>query len=77
MNEQQQVTINGQNYNVDDLSTNCKELVMKVQNGQNSLAVLGTAIELARIGLEVMNIDMVKLLPPIEGIEDADETVVN
>ena len=63
MNEQQQIQVNGQTYNVDDLSPTCKELLVRAQNGQNAMAVLGTTLELARIGLELLNNDATKLLP--------------
>lgn len=63
MNEQQQIQVNGQTYNVDDLSPTCKELLVRAQNGQNAMAVLGTTLELARIGLELLNNDVTKLLP--------------
>ena len=62
MSEQQVIQINGQTYNVDDLPTR-KELVVRAQNGQNAMAVMGTTLELARIGLEVINIDLQKLYP--------------
>lgn len=71
MNEQQQIQVNGQTYNVDDLSPTCKELLVRAQNGQNALAVLGTTLELARIGLELINNDLTKLLPT----EDAEEEI--
>lgn len=78
MSEQQQIQINGQTYNVDDLSQPCKELVVRAQNGQNAMAVMGTTLELARIGLEVINIDLQKLLPTEDGeTEIAEGEVIN
>lgn len=78
MSEQQQIQVNGQTYNVDDLSPTCKELLVRAQNGQNALAVLGTTLELARIGLELINNDLTKLLPSEEEAEAEDgEIVVN
>lgn len=73
MNEQQQIQINGQTYNVDDLSQPCKELLVRAQNGQNAMAVMGTIIEMARIGQEVINIDLQKLLPTQE--EEAESEI--
>ena len=77
MNEQQQIQVNGQTYNVDDLSPTCKELLVRAQNGQNALAVLGTTLELARIGLELINKDLTKLLPAEEEEAEEGEVVVN
>lgn len=78
MSEQQQIQINGQTYNVDDLSQPCKELLVRAQNGQNAMAVMGTTLELARIGLEVINIDLQKLLPVDDGeTEIAEGEVLN
>jgi len=78
MSEQQQIQVNGQTYNVDDLSQPCKELLVRAQNGQNALAVMGTTLELARIGLEVINIDLQKLLPADDGeTEIAEGEVIN
>ena len=77
MNEQQQIQVNGQTYNVDDLSPTCKELLVRAQNGQNALAVLGTTLELARIGLELINNDLTKLLPTEEEEAEEGEVVVN
>ena len=78
MSEQQQIQVNGQTYNVDDLSQPCKELLVRAQNGQNALAVMGTTLELARIGLEVINIDLQKLLPEDNGeTEIAEGEVIN
>ena len=78
MSEQQVIQINGQTYNVDDLSQPCKELVVRAQNGQNAMAVMGTTLELARIGLEVINIDLQKLLPVDDGeTEIAEGEVIN
>lgn len=78
MNEQQQIQVNGQTYNVDDLSQPCKELLVRAQNGQNAVAVMGTTLELARIGLEVINIDLQKLLPVDDGeTEIAEGEVIN
>ena len=71
MSEEQQIQVNGQTYNVDDLSPTCKELLVRAQNGQNALAVMGTTLELARIGLQIINSDLTKLLPTDE---EADET---
>ena len=78
MNEQQQIQVNGQTYNVDDLSQPCRELLVRAQNGQNALAVMGTTLELARIGLEVFNIDLQKLLPvEEEAPEIAEGELIN
>lgn len=77
MSEQQQIQVNGQTYNVDDLSPTCKELLVRAQNGQNALAVLGTTLELARIGLELINNDLTKLLPTEESEEIAEGEVIN
>lgn len=78
MNEQQQIQVNGQTYNVDDLSQPCRELLVRAQNGQNALAVMGTTLELARIGLEVINIDLQKLLPvEEEAPEIAEGELIN
>lgn len=78
MSEQQQIQVNGQTYNVDDLSQPCRELLVRAQNGQNALAVMGTTLELARIGLEVINIDLQKLLPADDGeTEIAEGEVIN
>lgn len=66
MNEQQQIQVNGQVYDVDSLSPTCKELLVRAQNGQNALAVMGTVIEMARIGQELINSDLTKLLPTSE-----------
>lgn len=78
MSEQQQIQINGQTYNVDDLSQPCRELLVRAQNGQNAMAVMGTTLELARIGLEVINIDLQKLLPVDDGeTEIAEGEVIN
>lgn len=66
MSEQQQIMVNGQPYNVDDLSPNCQELLVRAQNGQNALAVLGNTMELARLGLQILNNDITKLLPAAE-----------
>lgn len=71
MSEQQKITIDGKDYDLASLSQPCKELLVRAQNGQNALAVMGTTLELARIGQEVINIDLRKLLPT----ED-DETEV-
>jgi len=71
MSEEQQIQVGGNIYNVSDLSQPCKELLVRAQNGQNALAAMGTTLELARIGLEVINLDLKKLLPT----ED-DETEV-
>lgn len=77
MSEQQQIQVNGQTYNVDDLSPTCKELLVRAQNGQNALAVLGTTLELARIGLELINSDLTKLLPTEESEDIAEGEVIN
>lgn len=77
MSEQQQIQVNGQTYNVDDLSPTCKELLVRAQNGQNALAVLGTTLELARIGLELINSDLTKLLPTEEPEDIAEGEVIN
>lgn len=78
MSEQQQIQINGQTYNLDDLSQPCKELLVRAQNGQNAMAVMGTTLELARIGLEVINIDLQKLLPVDDGeTQIAEGEVIN
>lgn len=78
MSEQQQIQINGQTYNLDDLSQPCKELLVRAQNGQNAMAVMGTTLELARIGLEVINIDLQKLLPMDDGeTQIAEGEVIN
>ena len=77
MSEQQQIQVNGQTYNVDDLSPTCKELLVRAQNGQNALAVLGTTLELARIGLELINNDLTKLLPTEDSEEIAEGEVIN
>ena len=66
MSEQQQIMVNGQPYNVDDLSPNLQELLVRAQNGQNALAVLGNTMELARLGLQILNNDITKLLPAAE-----------
>lgn len=71
MSEQQVISIGGKEYDLASLSQPCKELLVRAQNGQNALAVMGTTLELARIGQEVINIDLRKLLPT----ED-DETEV-
>lgn len=63
MSEQQLVNINGQQYALEDLSPNCQELLVRSQNGQNALAVQSSILELARIGLQVINNDITKLLP--------------
>lgn len=77
MSERQQIQVNGQTYNVDDLSPTCKELLVRAQNGQNALAVLGTTLELARIGLELLSNDLTKLLPTEESAEIAEGEVIN
>ena len=63
MNEEQQIQIDGQVYDVDSLSPTCKELLVRAQNGQNALAVMGTVFEMARLGQELINSDLKKLLP--------------
>jgi hypothetical protein len=63
MSEEQQIQVGGNIYNVSDLSQPCKELLVRAQNGQNALAAMSTTLELARIGLEVINLDLKKLLP--------------
>lgn len=72
MSEQQQIMVNGQPYNVDDLSPTCQELLVRAQNGQNALNVLGTTMELARLGLQILNNDITKLLPSAEEPEELE-----
>ena len=66
MNEEQQIQIDGQVYDVDSLSPTCKELLVRAQNGQNALAVFGTVFEMARLGQELISSDLKKLLPTEE-----------
>lgn len=63
MSEQQVINVNGKQYAVEDLSPNCQELLVRSQNGQNALAVQSSILELARIGLQIINNDITKLLP--------------
>jgi len=67
MSEQQLITIDGKQYNFLELSEPTQQLLIRAQNGQNALSVLGTTLELARIGAEVINMDLRKLLPEDDG----------
>ena len=67
MSEQQLITIDGKQYNFLELSEPTQQLLIRAQNGQNALSVLGTTLELARIGAEVINTDLRKLLPEDDG----------
>jgi hypothetical protein len=73
MSEQQTINIDGKDYDLASLSQPCKELLVRAQNGQNALAVMGTTLELARIGQEVINIDLRKLLPTEDDETDVAE----
>ncbi len=73
MSEQQKINIDGKDYGLASLSQPCKELLVRAQNGQNALAVMGTTLELARIGQEVINIDLRKLLPTEDDETDVAE----
>ena len=79
MNEEQQIQIDGRVYDVKSLSPTCKELLVRVQNGQNALAVMGTVFEMARLGQELISSDLKKLLPEEEDAETevAEGEVIN
>ena len=79
MSEEQQIQIDGRVYDVNSLSPTCKELLVRLQNGQNALAVMGTVFEMARLGQELISSDLKKLLPEEEDAETevAEGEVIN
>lgn len=78
MSEQQLINIDGKQYNFPELSEPTQQLVIRAQNAQNAMAVVGTALELMRIGSEVINMDLRKLLPEDDGeTEIAEGEVIN
>lgn len=78
MSEQQLINIDGKQYNFPELSEPTQQLVIRAQNAQNAMAVVGTALELMRIGSEVINMDLRKLLPEDDGeAEIAEGEVIN
>ena len=72
MAERQRIIIDNQQYNVDDISESCKQMLATAQNGQQGVALLSAALDMARAGLDQTLADAKKLLPdPIQ--QDQEE----
>lgn len=72
MAEPQRIIIDNQQYNVDDISESCKQMLATAQNGQQGVALLSAALDMARAGLDQTLADAKKLLPdPIQ--QDQEE----
>lgn len=67
MAEPQRIIIDNAQYNVEDISERCKQMLATAQNGQQGVALLSAALDMARAGLDQTLADAKKLLPdPIE-----------
>ena len=72
MAEPQRIFIDNEQYNVDDISESCKQMLATAQNGQQGVALLSAALDMARAGLDQTLADAKKLLPdPIQ--QDQEE----
>ena len=55
----------------------CRNLFVRVQNGQNALNLMAQLVELARVGQEVIQKDLMKLLPEDDEAPTAEGEVIN
>ena len=73
MSEVQTILIDGQSYNAEDISERCRNMLVLVQQTNNSISVLSPLIESARAGAEAILSDAKKLLPePLPSPEEAE-----
>ena len=63
MAEPQRIIIDNEQYNVDDISESCKQMLATAQNGQQGVALMSAALDMARAGLDQTLADAKKLLP--------------
>jgi len=77
MAEPQLIVIDGQQYDVSDISERCKGLLAAAQNGQQGISLMSAALDMARAGLDQTLADAKKLLPepfsPAEAQEEFEE----
>jgi hypothetical protein len=67
----EQVMIDGVKYDANALSDSCRELLVRVQNTNQGMALIGSVLEAARAGNETLFNDAKKLLPE-PSVEDED-----
>lgn len=73
MAEPTKIWIDNEQYNVDDISESCKQMLAAAQNGQQGVSLLSAALDMARVGLEQSLADAKKLLPDPVAKEDKKE----
>ena len=73
MSEVQTIIIDGKSYNAEDISERCRNMLVLVQQTNNSISVLSPLIESARAGAEAILSDAKKLRPePLPSPEEAE-----
>ena len=63
MAEPQTVIIDGNQYDISDISERCKSMLAAAQNGQQGISMMSAALDMARAGLDQTLADAKKLLP--------------
>ena len=77
MTEQQKVSVNGKDYDWSQMTEPCRNLFVRAQNGQNALNLMAQLVELARVGQEVIQNVLMKLLPEDDEAPAAEGEVIN
>lgn len=77
MTEQQKVNVNGKDYDWSQMTEPCRNLFVRAQNGQNALNLMAQLVELARVGQEVIQNDLMKLMPEDDEAPTAEGEVIN
>ena len=75
-NTSPKIVIDDKEYFIDDLSTNCRELLAQIQVSSNAIQMFTALINVAKIGIEVQTKDFRKLLPD-EQIEEISPEEIN
>lgn len=75
-NTSPKIVIDDKEYLIDDLSTNCRELLAQIQVSSNAIQMFTALINVAKIGIEVQTKDFRKLLPD-DQIEEIPPEEIN
>lgn len=77
MSEVQTIIIDGKSYNAEDISERCRNMLVLVQQTNQSISVLAPLIESARAGADAILSDAKKLLPePLPSTDEVEEAEV-
>jgi|TARA_B110000902_G_C13974093_1_gene462292 hypothetical protein len=73
MSNENQVVIDGIGYDAEALTESCKNLLIRVQNTNQYMALQTSALEATRIGNDILLSDAKKLLPEPSATDVEDD----